>query len=161
MHNNGIVRHCYVFLLTQQFKQIRFYGTETLFPSSLRMQQLKQLELVTLLEPLLGNSPRQEQNVNIFTWAGVLELHIWCTCFHNGHKKAEMYCTTWPEFPKNEVVKSSWDSSTVTSALRTKQNEKCWSEIQLHTILQINYSTFILNPEQRRVFQLVLYIIMC
>jgi hypothetical protein len=67
MHNNGIVSHCYVFLLTQQFKQIRFYGSETLFPSSLRTQQLKQVELVTLLERLLGNSPRQEQNVNIFT----------------------------------------------------------------------------------------------
>jgi hypothetical protein len=24
---------------------------------------------------LLGNSPKQEQNVNIFTWAVVLELH--------------------------------------------------------------------------------------
>jgi hypothetical protein len=60
-------------------------------------------------------------------------------------------------FPKNEVVKSSWDSSTATIALRTKQNEKCWSEVQLHTILQINYWTFILNPEQRRVFQLVIY----
>jgi len=83
--------------------------------------------------------------------------HIWCTCFQNGHKKAEMYWTTWPEFPKNEVVKSSWDPSTATSALRTKQNEKCWSEIQLHTILQINYWTFILNPEQRRVFQLVIH----
>jgi hypothetical protein len=30
MHNNGIVRHCYVFLLTQQFKQIRYYGSEAL-----------------------------------------------------------------------------------------------------------------------------------
>jgi hypothetical protein len=30
-------------------------------------QQLKQVQLVTLLEPLIGNSPKQEQNVNIFT----------------------------------------------------------------------------------------------
>jgi hypothetical protein len=68
------------------------------------------------LERLLGNSPREEQNVNIFTWVGVLELHIWCTCFHNGHKKGEMYCTTWAEFSKNEVLKSTWDSSTATSS---------------------------------------------
>jgi hypothetical protein len=40
MHNSGIVRHCYVFLLTQQYKQIRYYGLEALF----RTQQLKQLE---------------------------------------------------------------------------------------------------------------------
>jgi hypothetical protein len=26
LHNNWIVRHCYVFLLTQQLKQSRFYG---------------------------------------------------------------------------------------------------------------------------------------
>jgi hypothetical protein len=29
LHNNGIVRHCYVLLLTQQLKQRRFYGRET------------------------------------------------------------------------------------------------------------------------------------
>jgi hypothetical protein len=47
------------------------------------MKQLKQVELVTLLEPLLGNSPKQEQNyTNCFT------------CFQNGHKKVEMYWTT-------------------------------------------------------------------
>jgi hypothetical protein len=71
MHNNGIVRHCYVFLLTQQYKQIRYYGSEALeyalFPSILKTQQLKQLDLVTLLKSLLGNSPNQEQNVNICT----------------------------------------------------------------------------------------------
>jgi hypothetical protein len=26
LHNNWIVRHCYIFLLTQQLKQRRFYG---------------------------------------------------------------------------------------------------------------------------------------
>jgi hypothetical protein len=26
LHNNWTVRHCYVFLLTQQLKQRRFYG---------------------------------------------------------------------------------------------------------------------------------------
>jgi hypothetical protein len=32
MHNNGIVRLCYVFLLTQQYKHIyiRYYGSEAL-----------------------------------------------------------------------------------------------------------------------------------
>jgi hypothetical protein len=30
MNNNDTVRHCYVFLLTQQYKQIRYYGSEAL-----------------------------------------------------------------------------------------------------------------------------------
>jgi hypothetical protein len=45
-------------------------------------QQLKQLDLVTLLVPL-GNNPRKEQNVNIFTGAAEREMLKRDTTAHN------------------------------------------------------------------------------